>query len=54
MPAEADGFACVRALNAKTGVPVPSGLKDLDKKPVRHTGVIEKTQLADAVMESLK
>lgn len=54
MPAEADGFACVRALNAKTGVPVPSGLKDLDKKPVRHTGVIEKTQLAEAVMESLK
>ena len=54
IPAEADGFACVRALNAKTGVPVPSGLKDLDKKEVRHTGVIEKTQLAEAVMESLK
>ena len=54
MPEEADGFACARALNEKTGVRIPAGLKDLDKKEIRHTGVIEKTALADAVKDSLK
>ena len=54
MPEEADGFACVRALNAKTGVRIPAGLRDLDKKEIRHTGVIEKDGLAAAVSEALK
>ncbi len=54
LPEAADGFAAVRALNEKTGVTIPSGLKDLDQKPVRHEGVIEKTELADAVLESLR
>ncbi len=54
MPAEADGFACVRALAEKTGVPVPSGLKDLDKKAIRHPDVIEKTELRQAIGNSLR
>ena len=54
MPEEENGFAYVKALEKKTGVPVPSGLKDLDKKAVRHSGVIEKDALRDAVLGSLK
>lgn len=53
MPPEADGFACVRALHEKTGVAIPAGLRDLDRKEIRHSGVIEKDALADAVMSSL-
>ena len=53
MPEESDGFAYVRALSEKTGVPVPSGLKDLDKKEILHDTVIERTELAKAVIESL-
>jgi threonine synthase len=54
IPAGQDGFESVRTLNEKTGVRIPAGLKDLDKKEIRHTGVIEKTELADAVLKSLK
>ncbi|MGI6205262.1 MAG: threonine synthase [Anaerovoracaceae bacterium] len=54
MPEEKDGFAYVRALEKKTGVPVPSGLRDLDKKEIRHADVIEKSALRDAVLSSVK
>lgn len=54
MPEESDGFAYVRALHEKTGVPVPSGLKDLDKKDIRHKEVIEKSAMKDAVSDCLK
>ena len=54
LPEQPDGFACVRALNEKTGVRIPAGLKDLDKKEIRHTGIIEKADLPEAVRESLK
>ena len=50
----ADGFAAVRALHEATGVPVEKGLKGLENKPVRHTGVCEIGQQAEAVLESLK
>ncbi|MBC8567556.1 threonine synthase [Mogibacterium sp. NSJ-24] len=51
---EENGFAYVKALEEKTGVRVPAGLKDLDKKPVRHRGVIEIGQMAEAVEDSVK
>lgn len=51
---EENGFEYVKALAAKTGVRVPAGLKDLDKKEVRHTGVIEVPEMADAVEKSVK
>ena len=54
LPEEADGFAAVRALEKETGVAVPSGLKDLDRKPVRHPDVIEKTALRQAIEDSLR
>ncbi len=53
MSEESDGFAYVRALNAKTNVDIPSGLKDLDKKAVRHKDVIDRSELAEAVKKSL-
>lgn len=51
---EKDGFGYVRALEKKTGVSVPAGLRDLDKKPVLHPDVIEKAELQKAVEGSLK
>ncbi len=51
---EENGFEYVRALAAETGVRVPKALKDLDKKPVRHTGVIEIGEMAKAVEDSVK
>lgn len=48
-----DGFEYVRKVNEATGVPVPLGLKDLDKKPVLHTGVLDIDQMAQAVKDCL-
>ncbi len=51
---EENGFEYVKALAAETGVRVPAGLKDLEKKPVRHKGVIEISQMPEAVEDSVK
>ncbi|MCI9475523.1 MAG: threonine synthase [Emergencia sp.] len=51
---EENGFRYVEALAAKTGVRVPKGLKDLDKKEVRHTGVINIEEMMNVVEESVK
>lgn len=51
---EKNGFEYVRALADKTGVRVPAGLKDLENKPVRHTGIIEVADMMKAVEESVK
>ncbi|MBQ3610904.1 MAG: threonine synthase [Firmicutes bacterium] len=51
---EKNGFEYVKSLAAKTGVRIPAGLKDLENKPVRHTGVIEVPEMAKAVEESVK
>lgn len=54
LPTAANGFAAVRELEKKTGVPVPSGLRDLDQKTVRHDSVIGKDELGEAIFASLK
>ncbi|MDD7511292.1 MAG: threonine synthase [Peptostreptococcaceae bacterium] len=46
-----DGFSAVKALNEATGVPVPYGLVDLDKKPINHTKVIKKEEMPEAIEE---
>lgn len=51
---EENGFKYVEALAFKTGVQVPKGLKDLDKKTVRHTGVIDVDQMQDTVENCVK
>lgn len=54
LPHEEDGFAYVTALNAKTGVAVPAGLKGLQDKEILHKGVMDKDALKEAVRDSLK
>lgn len=51
---EENGFRYVEALAAETGVRVPKGLKDLDKKEIRHTGVIDVDQMLKTVEEAVK
>ena len=51
---EQNGFRYVDALAAKTGVRIPKGLKDLEKKEVRHTGVIDVDQMQATVEASIK
>ena len=48
-----DGFEYVKSLNKKTGVNIPKGLADLEKKQIRHTGVIAVEDMAKAVWEAL-
>lgn len=49
-----DGFEYVSALAAATGVEIPYGLRDLDKKSVLHKGVVDADKMKDAVREALK
>lgn len=51
---EENGFRYVEALTERTGVEVPKGLKDLDKKEVKHTGVIDVDQMQATVEKSVK
>ena len=51
---EENGFEYVKAVEAATGVKVPSGLKDLDKKEIRHRDVIEIPDMIGAVESSVK
>ncbi|MBQ3123757.1 MAG: threonine synthase [Firmicutes bacterium] len=54
LPASENGFMAIAKVNEKTGVRVPKGLKDLDKKPVRHDSVIDIADMPDAVYNSVK
>ena len=49
-----NGFECIERLNDLTGVVIPAGLKDLDKKEVKHDSVVPKEHLDKAVLEALK
>ena len=49
-----DEFAAVEALEEKTGVRVPSGLRNLKEAPVRHGDVIDIDGMPGAVLGSLK
>ncbi len=48
-----DGFVNVTLLNEKTGVPIPKGLKNLDKKEVLHNTVLKVEEMKDSVINSL-
>ena len=47
-------FEYIDAVNEKTGVRVPKGLKNLDKKEIRHKGVIEIDDMMKVVEQSVK
>ena len=54
LPEEENGFKYIEAVANKTGVRIPKALRDLDKKEIRHRGVIEIPDMADAVESSVK
>lgn len=54
LPERSTGFEYIDDIAAETGVRVPKALKDLDKKEIRHRGVIEIADMAKAVEESVK
>lgn len=45
LPAQADGFAAMDALQAATGVPAPERLASLRTMPVRHRDCVEKAEM---------
>ena len=49
-----NGFEYIDAVNEKTGVRVPKGLKNLDKKEIRHKDVIEIKDMMKMVEQSVK
>lgn len=54
LPEQPNGFRYIDELTEKTGVPTPSGLKDLDKKEVLHDTVIEASDMEKTVSDILK
>ncbi len=54
LPEEENGFRFIEALHAETGVDIPYGLRDLDKKTVRHDKVIEIPEMRNVIEESVK
>ncbi|MDD2503824.1 MAG: threonine synthase [Clostridia bacterium] len=50
----ADGFENVHSLYTETGVKIPSGLKGLENKEIRHKDVLDKENMKDAVRDALK
>jgi len=53
LPEQKDGFAYIRELARETGVKVPEGLRDLDKKEILHDAVIPADGIEDAVRKVL-
>ncbi len=54
LPDRDSGFAYIDDIAKETGVRVPKALKDLDKKEIRHRGVITIDEMAQAVEDSVK
>ena len=54
LPERESGFAYIEDIAKETGVRVPKALKDLDKKEIRHRSVIEISEMAKAVEDSVK
>ena len=53
LPEEENGFGYIEAIHKVTGVRIPKALQNLDKKEIRHTGVIAIPQMEDAVEGSV-
>ena len=54
LPERESGFEYIEDIAKETGVRVPKALRDLDKKEIRHRGVITIEQMPEAVEESVK
>ena len=53
LPACEDGFAYIKELAASTGVKIPYGLCDLDKKEIRRKGTLDIDQLKPEILACL-
>ena len=51
LPKAADGFRAVEDLEKATGISVPYGLKDLDKKEIRHSGTVTIDEMPQVVLD---
>lgn len=51
---EKNGFAAIEALYKKTGVHIPTCLQNLDKKEIRHKGVVNVEEMPEVVLKALK
>ena len=51
---EVSDFHYIASLHEETGMPVPEGLRDLNKKKIRHSDVIDVSRMKDYVWNSLK
>jgi threonine synthase len=52
-PKDSSEFAVQQKLSEMTGLDIPLPLRGLDKKPLLHTGVCDKDEMKDAVLEFL-
>lgn len=50
---EENEFKLINKIFALTGVEIPNNLKDLDKKEIRQSQVIEKEDIKKTIMEIL-
>ena len=53
VPPGTDEYRTIDELESETGLPVPESLRGLDEKPVLHDFVIDRTDIKNAVSESL-
>ncbi|MGN0768965.1 MAG: threonine synthase, partial [Christensenellales bacterium] len=51
---EDDAFKAVKKLAATTGAEVPEGIAGLKEKPILHNLVVEKEDIAEAVLAAIK
>ncbi len=51
---DVDEFTLLKKLSATTGNPIPTGLKDLDLRPVLHTTVADKEAIDKVLMDYLQ
>ena len=54
LPREENDFKQIESLNAYTGVRIPKGLKDLDKRTLLHTEAIAKESMKDRIRDEFK
>ena len=54
LPKAEDEFAAIAALSEASGVPVPYGLKDLQSRPILHSGAIRREDMKDYVRDTIR
>ena len=53
LPKEENGFRAIESLHRETGVNIPAGLRDLDKREIRFNSVIRTDEMEQVIEEAL-